>query len=410
LIIFENAGELDLLALLTFGVSAKESENPIGMFGTGFKYAAAVILRNGGTLSVWIGEEEHRFGTERIEVRNRTFDFLTIRCVNTEAVSTRLNFTTELGKNWEPWMAYRELYCNTKDEGGDVYTVSSAAQATDPRRGLTQFRVTGADLEDVHTRAAEYFLEGAPDIACESVHGVSVEVYRRPSDVLFYRGVRVLKLPQPARLTYNLLGGVTLTEDRTMAHPFMAAYYLSRALAQCDDPVILEAALTATGRTFEADFTYHDHDTKPGEAFLATAGRLSAAAAPLVESARLTWRTRQPATFTPRPIAKLSPEQHLAVRQVHAVLDAVLAVSPTERPIRLVVITSLDDGATAKMVDDCMYVAATAVGLSDAMSVVKAILREYISEEVGLAEESRERETWLIDQLVGVAHAGLSGP
>lgn len=49
---FLNNGEFDVSAMLTFGVSAKESDNPIGQFGTGFKYAIAIILRLGGSISV----------------------------------------------------------------------------------------------------------------------------------------------------------------------------------------------------------------------------------------------------------------------------------------------------------------------------------------------------------------------
>ena len=32
----------------------------------------------------------------------------------------QLPFTTELGKNWEVWQAYRELHSNTLDESGVI--------------------------------------------------------------------------------------------------------------------------------------------------------------------------------------------------------------------------------------------------------------------------------------------------
>lgn len=38
---FHNPGELDPRLITTFGVSIKESTNPIGYFGTGLKYALA---------------------------------------------------------------------------------------------------------------------------------------------------------------------------------------------------------------------------------------------------------------------------------------------------------------------------------------------------------------------------------
>jgi hypothetical protein len=49
IVVFENPGEIDAAAIRTFGVSVKEGENPIGFFGTGLKYAIAILLRTGHT-------------------------------------------------------------------------------------------------------------------------------------------------------------------------------------------------------------------------------------------------------------------------------------------------------------------------------------------------------------------------
>ena len=46
-IIFTNQGEIDIRAVTTFGVSVKNDNSAIGMFGTGLKYAIAIILRHG---------------------------------------------------------------------------------------------------------------------------------------------------------------------------------------------------------------------------------------------------------------------------------------------------------------------------------------------------------------------------
>ena len=39
MIVFENAGEIDPRLFALIGVNVKESENAIGFFGTGLKYA-----------------------------------------------------------------------------------------------------------------------------------------------------------------------------------------------------------------------------------------------------------------------------------------------------------------------------------------------------------------------------------
>lgn len=142
MIVFENAGEIDIDAITTFGVSVKVGENPIGFFGTGLKYAIAVLLRTDHKVSIWSGDRQLRFTTERREVRMKPFDFVLMREGDR---LTPMGFTTELGKTWKPWMAYRELYCNARDEGGSVYSVANPNAATDPRRGQTQIRVEGAE-------------------------------------------------------------------------------------------------------------------------------------------------------------------------------------------------------------------------------------------------------------------------
>lgn len=58
-IIFENPGELDLNALRIMGVSVKQSDSPIGMFGTGLKYAVATAMRLGGSVEIVIDMVPH---------------------------------------------------------------------------------------------------------------------------------------------------------------------------------------------------------------------------------------------------------------------------------------------------------------------------------------------------------------
>ena len=296
MIVFENRGEIDPVAMTTFGVSVKVGDNPIGFFGTGFKYAVAVLLRTGHRITVYSGEDAFRFSTRRADVRGKDFEFVDVS-IN-DGQQTPVGFTTELGKTWEPWMAYRELYCNARDEGGEVYEVARADQASDPRRETTLILVDGPEIGEVHRERALYFLEGEPDVTCDEVG-----IYRRPSSVLFYRGVRILRLPRPATFTYNLLGRISLTEDRTMAHPFMAEWYLTRALTQCDDASILEAALVATRDSLEREFDYRNCGVTPKESFLATVGKLADADEQSVAPHALsTWRALRPAQFVPKVV------------------------------------------------------------------------------------------------------------
>ena len=110
---FMNDAHFDPDAMMTFGVSAKSNADAIGYFGTGFKYAVAIILRLGGQITVESGGEIYTFATTTKTIRNKDFDIVTLNGANA-------GFTTHLGVNWEPWQAFRELWANCMDEQGTV--------------------------------------------------------------------------------------------------------------------------------------------------------------------------------------------------------------------------------------------------------------------------------------------------
>lgn len=56
-VIFENPGEIDPRMISTFGVNVKENDSAIGFFGTGLKYAIAILLRNHHRISIQLIEE-----------------------------------------------------------------------------------------------------------------------------------------------------------------------------------------------------------------------------------------------------------------------------------------------------------------------------------------------------------------
>src|SRR5690554_6101264 len=118
---FHNPGVLDSRLITLFGASVKpNSTNPIGFFGTGLKYAIAVTLRLGGKIELHAGGETITISQQTTAIRDKQFSTIFMR---DSKGSTMLGFTTELGKTWEPWMAYRELLCNALDEGGGVDVV-----------------------------------------------------------------------------------------------------------------------------------------------------------------------------------------------------------------------------------------------------------------------------------------------
>jgi hypothetical protein len=353
MIIFENQGEADVLALTMLGVSVKVADNPIGFFGTGFKCAVAVLLRLGARLTVFSGEEELRFVTRPVEIRGRRFEIVELRR-GADGAPESLGFTTEYAKIWQPWMAYRELYCNARDEGGAVYAAATAGAATDPRPGLTQVRVeNAAALSDVHARHTEYFLEEEPDARLDGVN-----VHRRPSRVVFYRGVRVLELPHPTALTYDLTRRMDLTEDRTLAHPFMVDYYVTRALAGCADRSVVEEALTGLKDGAETRWDWKQAADAARPAYLQAIGGLIGRGAAVPSSAVATWEDARQREFVPVQEPLTADEK----RGLDRAVAAALAVGLPLRAEDVGVTATLPGDAAYLIAREKVWVARTAVG------------------------------------------------
>lgn len=227
MISFQNNGLIDLRALVTFGISVKDTDNPIGYFGTGIKYAIAIILRGGGNFAVFVGLDEYVFTISKQIIREKEFGIIKMN-------DTPLGFTTDVGKNWEPWMAYRELYSNTKDENGEV----RIGELT-PEQDKTTIHVESSDIEQAYLHHDEYFITQKPDAIL-----TGVEVIKKPSNIIYYKGVRVGKYSDPGVFTYNILHGLDLTEDRTNLYDFQPLGMVTTALSRCNDHSILQRVLT----------------------------------------------------------------------------------------------------------------------------------------------------------------------
>lgn len=232
---FTTPGTIELAALTTFGISVKETENPIGFFGTGFKYAVAVILRCGGEVSVISNNKHHKFSLKTITVRNVAFKIV---CLDDQ----HLAFTTELGKNWEPWMALRELYSNTLDEKGTHHF----GQPTE-NTNCTHIVVSHCQAFDfAYAHRSQYFLETTP------IDRIGyIDLHEGPSNFLYYRGIRVAELEYPSLYTYNLVTPQELTEDRSLRYHYMAQNAVAISLVTSKNKNFIATAVTAPKQNYE---------------------------------------------------------------------------------------------------------------------------------------------------------------
>ncbi len=261
MIVFSNAGKMDMAAVEIMGLSAKETDQPIGYFGTGLKYAIAIILRHGLKISIHVDGEDYDFTAVEMEFRGQK-----VRRIHMNGKP--LGFTTDLGKNWELWMAYRELYCNTVDEEDPIIGKPPECFSLDTT-DRTAVVVEGQAFDELYARHDEFFLSGDP----VAVGGLA-EAHRGNGKSLFYRSVKVEDNAKPAAFNYNLVSDQSLTEDRTLKYVTMADRCIASLILSSSDKAFIEEVLTRGDGTFEYDIDFHDWGMSPSETFLEVANLL----------------------------------------------------------------------------------------------------------------------------------------
>lgn len=249
-ILFTNPGLLDIRAATTFGVNVKPaSDSPIGFFGTGLKYAIAVLLREGQSIEILSGETHYKFIPELESIRGK--DFLTIALLENGGAPTRLGWTTELGKNWALWQAYREIYCNALDEGGQVASAKSLPESA--HADSTIIAISGEAFAQLHARRFDFLLdpERKPWLT-----GQGLEVHPGKTKSLFYRGIKVHEFQKETLFTYNITYPLSLTEDRTPSYTWELPNRLRDGIVTISEESFLTSVLCCPKGAFEFDLQF----------------------------------------------------------------------------------------------------------------------------------------------------------
>lgn len=258
-VIFETPGILDLRAITCLGVNTKpNSTSPIGQFGTGLKYAVAVLVRHGIPLTLVTGGEVYAFYRKTERFRDKDFDFVRmkkeslLKTLRSRTIYSELSYTTEYGKFWQLWQVFRELYSNTLDEMGRTYVVDDLAEiqyAPD----TTYIIVVSDEFATEYDQRDKNFL---PDGLRVQQQNERIQVLDRPSSHIYYRGMRVMDLSTPSAVTYNFLSGVELTEDRTAKNTFLIDHYIQQFLLTEAPVEIVTKAVSAEEDTMESRLSF----------------------------------------------------------------------------------------------------------------------------------------------------------
>jgi|CXWL01.1.fsa_nt_gi hypothetical protein len=383
---FITPGHADLIALTTLGVNAKTSTNPIGYFGTGFKYAVACALRANARVELWIGEEPYLFTTVPHESRGKAFDLVLLD-------GRPLGFTTDLGRDWKPWMAVRELITNTMDEGGQTFTSYRKPDALS-----TSIMIIGwSEFDQAYSRRHEFILSTDPIVTNRYV-----SIHAGPSSSIFYRGIKVGETEIPSNYTYNIQASIALTEDRTLASPWMAQALITSGIMHAaeQDPALITDIFTVSQHHAESQFNYTSLMSDCTEAGLdlieeitktPKGGRLLPTLLELHHSKR------------PIKLAKRRAASNVEAVMITVAINQAAAIGYTDLsafPIN--VVNSIANGILGKAQNNEIYISSLAFTKGQ-RCVTGTLIEEYLHLTHGFSDESRGFQDYLIDRLAEYA-------
>lgn len=388
--VFENKGEIDPLLITTFGVNVKENDNPIGFFGTGLKYGLAILVRSDCAVAVQAGEKRFEFGKRTTELRGKQFEFVTMN-------GEPLGFTTELGKKWDLWMAYREVYCNTQDEGGKVY---EARTMPAPEAGVTRVIVSGTAFLQVARDHARYFLETAPVLKSDKIH-----IHAGENKGVFYRTVLVGSLSSlPTLYTYNCVSNVDLTEDRTLKHPYLVSHYIAGAILGCDEAQIVKDAVTAPEGFHESEIDFDIHHT-PSATFMEVVGSLIRdRVAKVNRTAVDKYQKHAAGKLKPDTVALNKVEREMLRKALGFCKEIGFDIG-----YEIVVAESLGSECLGMARNDTIYIAHRAF-MVGTKCVAGTLIEEHIHLKHGHPDCSRPMQNYLLDRMVSLGELATGEP
>lgn len=382
MIIFENPGLIDPISIQTFGVSVKEGENPIGFFGTGLKYAIAILLRHRQQIEILSGRNCYTFGTQIMEVRGKPFEVVTMN-------GQPLGFTTELGKTWELWQACRELYCNCIDERGQVHRSWGCSAAEEEK---TIIAVSGSLFEAVFDNLHEFILQSAPIATQEHA-----DIHANTAKAAFYRNMKVFEGDRHFLYTYNLKRNIDLTEDRTSRYNFQLFDGIRSALLNCNRIDIVKAALAAPEGYYEHELDFLGGFEAPSEVFLEATRQLlhesklqNMSASRVLARHEINAQTRAEAVLT-------SAEVQMITNAIFLLGEAGYVISRE----RVKVYDFLGENVMGQAANGCILLSKLAFNMGQ-LQVTGTIYEEHLHLTHGFDDCSRGMQNYLLNKVIGL--------
>jgi hypothetical protein len=226
--------------------SKPNSNSPIGMFGTGLKYAIAICVSRNWPITIVNNNngliETYKFTSKKIDFRGEEKSL--VMCNDKQ-----MPYTTDLGKHWDDWTVMRELHSNTVDENGRTI-VSDAPVSAD--EGSSVVTIESEEIAACMANIGEYILNEESYVVEEDCPEFEM-LSDKHSAKWFYRGIFV-GAAEEFTYGYNLKTKTQLTEDRTLKSQWSVMWDIGRAIAKSANVSLITKFLTAEGKERECSF------------------------------------------------------------------------------------------------------------------------------------------------------------
>ena len=213
-LLIENKGQIDVNALTLMGGSTKrDSTTMIGFFGSGNKYAIALLLKAKIGLRIFSGEKELVLSTEPVAFRDKSFEKILIDGRET-------SLTTDMGPQWDTWMAIREFVSNAIDEGEN--NVIPSTEIVAGKDGYTRFYIEHVtQIKEVINNWDTYFSFDRTDAIIDLPLGkVFPNICKKQQRILYRRGIRCYDAGEA--LYHYDLPDFTINESRVIDNTYGA--------------------------------------------------------------------------------------------------------------------------------------------------------------------------------------------
>lgn len=229
-----NSGLICAEDLMLIGSSTKrEQTGKIGMFGSGWKYALAWLLRNDCTPRIFSGETEIKVDYTVKMHRDNPVKVITVNEAET-------SLTTEMGPKWTGWMALREVISNAIDEGGNTLTTVWEPHMEGVGGETVIYIPMNSQLSEVMMKYDKYFaFERKANYITPRGR---IFVKQEPSELNIYRkGIRCFDTTETSMLDYDF-EDIDINEDR-LCNAYSIQYAIRDIVEKNTDSHLLKLIL-----------------------------------------------------------------------------------------------------------------------------------------------------------------------